>query len=264
MKKIIPTLIIIIFTLFSCKTIYVKDKETTANILLKNLLRESEKIDDVTVSGMIRINGVAEIPSTAYISFAFAGNLKDEKGTFGIYLLKKPLMEIIFDKKEVLIINRKGAQYKKINVDETDYSKLIGVNFNPIEVCYFLLGKIPYSENMTLINYDWNTKEHIMDLSTSVSTYKIKLDYDELIVWGEINNQFFEKIFLESIKYVKNDDNAYVPKQATFKTDDEKRALYFIIDKTSLNTKYSTEINSIDLTGYSEVKSLEDFDMKMK
>ncbi|HNZ26203.1 MAG TPA: hypothetical protein PK385_06525 [Spirochaetota bacterium] len=264
MKKIIASLFIIIFTLYSCKTIYVKDKETTANILLKNLLRESEKIGDVTVSGMIRINGVPEIPSTAYISFTFAGNLKDEKGTFGIYLLKKPVMEIIFDKKEVLIVNRKSLQYKKINVDETDYSKLIGVNFNPIEACYFLLGKIPYSENMTLINYDWNSKEHIMDLSTSVSTYKIKLNYDELIVWSEINNQFFEKIFLDSIKYVKNDDNAYVPKQATFKTDDEKRTLYFIIDKTSLNTKYTTDVNSIDLTGYSEVKSLEDFDMKAK
>jgi len=69
LKKIIASLFIIIFTLYSCKTIYVKDKETTANILLKNLLRESEKIGDVTVSGMIRIKSPGDTFDGVYFIY---------------------------------------------------------------------------------------------------------------------------------------------------------------------------------------------------
>ena len=62
----IIVLFLIISSCTSIKIKEIKDKETYGKILFKNLKKKSESIDNVLIEGMIKINGVKDIPS-AYI-----------------------------------------------------------------------------------------------------------------------------------------------------------------------------------------------------
>ena len=144
--------VIFIIILSSCKTVVNIDKETSGNILFRNIIKKSEKISNVYISGLLRISGFPEIPSGVYISYSFHGDIKNQVGLFRLLLFKKPIYEIYFKKSNVIFVNCKANQYVKLNIDEVDYSKFIGINFNPIEIAYFLIGAIPYSEDMVLMS----------------------------------------------------------------------------------------------------------------
>ena len=97
-----------------------------------------------------------------------------------------------------------------------------------------------------------------------MSVYDIKLNKNEDIIWALINNQYFDKIILESVKYTKNDDNINIPSTVVFKTEDGVKGLHFVIDKISLMQPFELDIDNIDLSSYTEVNSITELNLQIK
>ena len=257
-------LILITLVFFGCSTIKVTDKETMSTILFRNLVTNSEKISNAYISGMLRITGVPEIPAGAYIGYVFHGDIKKPAGMFSLSLFKKPLFEIYFDNKEFTLVNCKKKIYVQSSIDDVDYSKYIGVNINPIDIAYFLLGVVPYSPDLQLLNYEVTKDAHLLEISTSVSSYKIKLNEQEEILSANIDNQYFDNIIVDSLKYTKNEDGENVPQSAVFRTEDKKKSINFVIDRTSFKRPYdNTNLNTKFEEGeYTKIENILDFDFK--
>jgi hypothetical protein len=262
LKKVL-FFILLVFLIFSCKTINVKNKETTAKILFKNLLKESEKINEVSVSGLFRIVGVKDVPP-AYIQFDCQGNLKTNNFSFKISFLTKPLMEIIVDKNKVLFINHTGKQYINLNMEDIDFSKFLGINFNPVEVGYFFLGKIPYSADIEIMDFKWTKKDYTLTLTNNTSKYDIVLNSDEEIIRAKISSEYFESLNLDSVIYIKNDDRVNIPRSLIFSTEDGSIKMSFLIDKISLKQAKPYTFNQDILEKYTEVFDINEIKVIIK
>jgi hypothetical protein len=248
---------------YSCKSIDLKNRETTSNILFKKLLKNSEEINDLYVKGLFMVSGVKEIPA-AYVSFVSRGNIRSKNIRFEISFLKKKVIDIVMENNRILLINHTGKQYIRMNYEEIDFSRYIGVNFNPMEISYLLLGQIPYSPDLEMMKFDWNKKEYRMEMTSRNSTYEIFLNRDEEIIRAAVRNQFFDTIYLDSIKYSKNDDGKNIPKSISFLTEGGKIRMSFIIEKISTRLP-EDEINlPLELKDYTEVTRPEDIVVKIR
>ena len=264
MRKILLLLSFFIL-LTGCKTISVKNKEMTGNIIFKNMMGHSGSVTDVFISGSLKINGVKEIPPS-YIKFVSSGNLKTGESSFRISFLNKPIFDIITKGENILLISHTSLQYINLNPEEVNISGLLGINFNPAEVSYFLLGKIPYSENMQMMKFDIEKNRYLLELTDNTSKYDVILNEDEEIIAAKSESQFFDSIILESIKYIKNDDDINIPKYAVFSSENEGRkiTLSFLINSISYKKK---EFNLLDysiLEKFEEVTDISKIQVKIK
>ena len=255
--------IFVISFLFSCKTIIVTNKETTSKIMFKNLMKESQKIEYASFSGSFKVTGVKDVPS-AYISFKTDVIFNEKKALFSISILRKPILEILFNNNNGILLNHTKKEFVRFNLEEIDYSKIMGINFNPFEISYLFAGCVPYSDDMQLMDFKWTKKEYIITLTNNISKYEIYLDPDYKIVKATINNQFFDKIILESIKYSKNDDNKDVPNILNFSSEDQKYKLSFLIEKSSLKKVEIKDITKDNLEDWKEVEKIEDIEVKIR
>ena len=257
-------LALFILGLCGCSTIKVTDKETMSSILFRNIVTNSEQISDAYLSGMLRITGVPEIPAGAYISYTFHGNVKDQVGKFSLAIFKKPVFEIYFDKKDFVLVNCRKKIYVKSNLDDIDYSKFIGVNINPLDIAYFLMGTVPYSPDLQLLNYEVTKDSHLLEISSSVSSYNVRLNADEEIISADINNQYFDSIIMDSVKYAPNSEGVRVPQSAVFRTEDKKKSISFIVDKMTTKEPYNIENMEKEITEgeYTLIENMTDFSFK--
>ena len=257
-------LLIFILGLTSCSTIKVTDKQTMSSILFRNLVTNSENISDAYLSGMLRITGVPEIPAGAYISYTFHGNVKDQTGKFSLAVFKKPVFEIYFSKKDFVLVNCRKKIYVKSNLDDIDYSKYIGVNINPLDIAYFLMGTVPYSPDLQLLNYEVTKDAHILEISSSVSSYNVRLNANEEIICSDINNQYFDNIIMDSVKYAANADGQRVPQSAVFRTEDKKKSINFIVDKMTTSESYNADVMDKEIAEgeYTLIENMTDFSFK--
>jgi len=261
--KKINILLVLLVLFFSCKTIVVTNKETVSKIIFKNLIKRAKEIEQASFSGSFKVTGVKEIPQT-YISFKADILFKERKAVLSLSLFKKPILDIIFDQDKGILLNYTKKEFIRFNISEIDYSKIMGINFDPFEICYFFLGRVPYSSDMNLMDFNWTKFEYIVTLTNNISKYEIFLNRNQEIIKAKINNQFFDNIILESIKYTKNDDNKNVPNVLNFSSEDGKYILIFLIDKSSLK---KVEIKSIDedfLKDWVELKDIESIDIKIR
>ena len=257
-------LLIFILGLTACSTIKVTDKETMSSILFRNLVTNSERISDAYLSGMLRIAGVPDIPAGAYISYTFHGNVKNQTGKFSLAVFKKPVFEIYFNKKDFVLVNCRQKIYVKSNLDDIDYSKYIGVNINPLDIAYFLMGTVPYSPDLQLLNYEVTKDTHILEISSSVSSYNVCLNVNEEIVSADIDNQYFDNIVMDSVKYASNDKGVRVPQSAVFRTGDKKKSISFIVDKMTTSEPYNADVMEKEITEgeYTLIENMTDFSFK--
>ncbi|MCG8568592.1 MAG: DUF4292 domain-containing protein [Spirochaetes bacterium] len=227
--------------LVSCKTIPEKDKEITGNILFKNLINEAQKVENFYINGALKITGVKDIPP-GYVNFESQGNFATQETTFRISFLNYPIIDILFSKNDILLVNYTNNQYIKLNVEEVDLASLLGINFNPNDIGYFLLGKIPYTKDMQLMNFNIVNDRYYIELTNASSKYDIYLNENQEIVYAKSESQFFDPIVLDTIKYIKNDDNVNIPKNALFKSlnqNDQTVAFSFIIKNISYQDRKS-------------------------
>jgi len=263
MKRIITLLFFIFILILSCKFIKVKDKEIAGNVLFKNLLKKSEKIDQALISGNFKILGSEKIPPI-YLKFDSECCFKKKSVFFRISSLNKKILDIYRDQDEITIINHIGKQYIKLNIERIDLSNIVGINFNPIDISYIFLGLIPYSDNMELIDFKWSPREYVLRISDNVSEYQIYLDNNEDIIDLEINNQYFDAIHLDSIKYKKNKEKKNSPFMLDFSTDENDIKLKFIINKASTNPIKKSLLDLSILKDYEKINSIDKLKIDLK
>lgn len=228
MKKIIPC-IFIIFILNACATILVKNKGTFGKIFFKNLKNKSKNINNAYISGMFKINGVEDIPST-YLKFETYCFFNEKKVFFRIYFINTVITDIIINNTDAILVNHIDKEYVEYNLEQVDFSKFTGANFNPLDLSYFFLGSIPYSENMELIDFKWDKKEYIMDITDNISKYILYLNKDEKITKVQIYNQYFDNLILDSITYKeKSKDKEKIPYKFDFSTENKKIKISFVL-----------------------------------
>lgn len=259
---------IFIFTIFvillvGCKSTNKTNRETEAKILFKNLIKASENLNNVYIEGLFKLTGVKDVPQ-AFINFQTYGNFKKQLMTFKILFLKKPLIEISVNKNDIMFINHTGKEYIKLQYDNVDFSKFIGINFDPLEIGYFFIGSIPYSTDTELMSFNYTKDGLVMQLTNNMSMYTILVNDKEQITSIKINNQYFDVINVDGIQYTKNDAGLDVPKNINFSTDDKNVKMSFIIDKISFNPQ-ETNISSLEfLSQYNEVFNINDIKVKLK
>ncbi len=255
-------LFIFLFILNTCTIVEVKNKETTGKVLYKNLLKKSEKIKQAYIAGFLKISGIKDIPSV-HLKFESQCDFEKKRSSFSISALKKPIIDLVFNEKEVIFINHTNKEFVRLNIEKIDFSKIIGINFNPLEIGYFFLGDIPYSKNMELLSFDLTPKEYFMDISNDTSKYSIILNRKEEIIEAIIKSQYFDDISLESIKYKKT-IRGNLPGMLTFYNEDRSIKISFIINKTSLEPFKKSIADLKILKSYTELQSLDNIKIEVK
>jgi hypothetical protein len=233
-KKTFFLLITLLF-LSSCATLKTKDQETFGNVLYKNLKKKSEKVSDAYITGMFKISGINEIPPV-FMEFQLTSRYAENYVFFRIRILNKNVIDIVINKNDVYIVNNVEKKYYKTDIEKIDFSKVIGINFNPLDVSYFFLGLIPNNDKMELINFKKNKNNFTLNISDSASKYTIDVNNREAITKVKIFNQYFDTLILESITYREDiETGMYVPNMFNFSSENKKIKISFIINRIKLN-----------------------------
>jgi len=206
---------------------------------------------------LMRVDGVKELPSV-FLHFESQGKLKENQTSFKISSFKTQLIDIDINGDSVLLINHTGKQFLRLNKEQIDFSKITGINFNPIEISYFFLGNVPYSENMELMDFKWTRNDYILDVTDTDSKYTLNLNADREIISAKIFSQFFDNISLDSIKYQKNEEELNMPHMLSFSADDNSIKLSFIINKISYKNEVEDFIDIKILKDYQKISNLDD------
>lgn len=266
LKRIVigPLLFGALFFFVQCETLDTreKDTETQGKILFKKMISESEDISHVYIKGLMKVSGVNNIPP-AFINFEAYGNLKENNANFAISVLKKPLLKMSIQDENMLVINHTANQYVNVPIEDIDLSRLIGLNFNPAELSYLLLGKIPYTEDIQLMNFDYINDHYIMELTTKTSVFTISLTHDELIKEVEARNQYFETIYLDGMTYSENDDGIEIPETLKISNEDKTISLFFLIKSISYKEQSIDFLKDINLDEYTRLNSIEEIEIKV-
>jgi hypothetical protein len=249
----------VFFTIIGCTTLKIKDKETYSKVLYKNLVKKSSKINDAYITGLFKISGIEEIPSI-FMEFQLSCVFPEKQVTFRIRVLNNNLIDIFINKNDVYIINNIEKNYYKTDIEKIDFSKVTGINFNPLDVSYFFLGVIPNNDKMELINFISEKNDNILEISDSNCKYTINLNQKELITKVKVKNQYFDPLILESIKYKDNNMTGLtVPNMFVFSSEDKKTKISFIINKAKINQSVKSIINVNDIiAGYKSTNNPED------
>ncbi len=263
MKKFLPY-ILVFFIITSCKTISIKNKETFGKIIFKNLKNKSEKTENALITGLFRISGVEEIPS-AFLKFESFCFFNEKKIYFRMSFINNVIADIIIDKNKVLFLNHIGEEYVEYNIEQVDFSKFTGANFNPLDISYFFIGNIPFSENMELIDFKWQKKEYIMNITDNISKYTITLNRNEQITKVQIFNQYFDNLILDSIIYRdESNGEAKKPYKFDFLTENKKIKISFILKNISIEPPQSDLEKFKIPKKYKKVSSIEKIKIDFK
>jgi hypothetical protein len=262
MKIKIVIIITIIFFLISCSTITrqgEKNLNVVKNIILKNLEKEFEKLDNINIKGLIKISGVKEIPN-GFIKFNAYGSLKKGNLVLKLSFLNKDITEIIiYNFDDVLFINHIGKQYIEFFLAEIDFSNFIGININPIEICYFFLGKIPFNKNTELMDIKLESGLYVINISDEISKYTIHVNSDYNITKAKIDNQYFGVTSIDSITYIKNSDGSYSTKSVSCSSDNRAK-LSLLIDEISYRD--DIKIDTPNIQSYKKIGNINELNLK--
>lgn len=243
MAKRLIIFFIIFFNIISCTTIKIKDKETYSKVLYKNLIKKSSKISAAKISGIFKISGIEDIPSI-FMEFRLNCSFNEKIVSFRMRALNKNLIDIFINKNDVYIINNIEKNYYKTDIEKIDFSKVTGINFNPLDISYFFLGVIPNNDKMMLINFISEKNDNILEISDNVSKYTINMNSKELITKVKVTNQYFDPFLVDSIKYKENNISGIaVPNMFVFTSEDRKIKISFVINKVKINQPFENIIN---------------------
>ena len=133
---------IICFLPTGCKTMQVKNTENIeANVLFKRVMKNAKSLEYVNIATSVMIAGNKMIPSV-YIKMNANANYLEKKTILRFSVLSKKLFDIAINSEEMTLINHTASQFITFPVEEINLGKLLGLNFDPIDVAYFLTGSI--------------------------------------------------------------------------------------------------------------------------
>lgn len=232
MKSIIVLLSFLILAT-SCKTVEIKEKEQIRkSIVYKKMQNDSESVNFTSINGSLQISGNRNIPSV-FITFNALADLKNKKSILKLSVLSKPLVDLYMSNNDFTIVNHTENNYVKLTESDVDFSEILGFNFNPVELTYFLLGLIPYSENMQLVDFTESNNGYLLNITDTTTNFMIKIDDKLRIVNAKIQNQFFEDLNIDVLSFNTDNNGNQTPQRLRVKPENGAVTMTFIIRNTS-------------------------------
>lgn len=248
-----------------CKSIDVKEREEMrGNILFKKLMNRSSVVSFGTVSGLIMINGNPAIPAV-YIKYTATADFKSKDAVLKLAVLSKPLLDLYMNHDTFVLVNHTGKEYIELNLEDVDFSKILGINFDPVELSYLLTGNIPYSGEMQLVSFE-NTKTGaaLMNITDTTTNFFVQFDTHERISSIKVENQFFDKLTVENLTYAanNNENDIDVPQKIKVSSDTSKVTMTFLIRSIDYNQgEIEKFTNALD---YTKLDNIEKINIKLK
>lgn len=221
----------LLMALSGCKTVQViKDEGAIqGNVLFKNLMKSSKELEYVNISSSVMIAGNKLIPQ-AYIKLAVAANYREEKAVLNFSVLSKPLFDIVMDRDNIVLINHTNKQFVRFSFFEVNFSGFIGLNFNPLDISYFLTGNIPYSEDMQMVSFDFGENQKMqLNITNSTTNFFLTFNRREQLYHASVNNQFFDSLNIETTSFSKNLEGKEVPQKVRVSSQDSPVSMTFLI-----------------------------------
>ena len=118
---------------------------------------------------------------------------------------------------------------------------------------------------MELIDFKWDKKEYIMNITDNISKYILNLNKEERITKVQIYNQYFDNLILDSITYKeKSTGGSKTPYKFDFLTENKNIKVSFILKDIIINPP-RTELNKFNIPDdYKRVSSIENIKLDFK
>lgn len=189
----------------SCKTMPVKNVENIeANVLFKRIMKRAESLEYVNISSSVMISGNKLIPAV-YIKMIADADYVNKKAILHFSVLSKKLFDIAVNPKEMTLINHTASQFITFPLEQVDLKELLGFNFDPIDISYFLTGNIPYAQEMQPMSFHNENQNLSLNITSNNSEYILDIDKSGRIAHVMANNQFFEPLNIDTLVFSARD-----------------------------------------------------------
>lgn len=190
------------FMAISCKTMPVKNVENIeANVLFKRIMKNAESLEYANISTSVMISGNKLIPSV-YIKMVADADYINKKTVLRFSVLSKKLFDIAVNPNEMTLINHTASQFITFPLEQVNLKELLGLNFDPIDVSYFLTGNIPYAQEMQIISFSHNENQNLsLNMTSNNSEYILDIDKSGRVTHVMANNQFFEPLNIDTLVF---------------------------------------------------------------
>ena len=142
------------------------------------------------------------------------------------------------------LINHTASQFITFPVEEINLGKLLGLNFDPIDVAYFLTGNIPYTEEMQVVSFSHKEKQNVLlNLTNSNSEYQLEFDKNGRMVHALANNQFFQPLNIDTLTFSDN-EGIIMPQKLKITSDESAVSMTFLVKNVTYekNDNYEADI----------------------
>lgn len=246
--------IIIGFISIGCKTMPVKNSENIeANVLFKRIMKNAESLEYVNIATSVMISGNKLIPSV-YIKMLADADYIEKKTILRFSVLAKKLFDIAVNAKEMTLINHTASQFITFPLEQVNLGELLGLNFDPIDVAYFLTGNIPYAEEMQIISFAHKENQNLsLNVTSNTSEYILDIDKSGRIVHAMANNQFFEPLNIDTLVFSAR-NGADMPQKLKITSETSSISMTFLIKDVTYNkcSSYDPEIP----VGYEKISDI--------
>lgn len=242
--KTIFLCIIIGFVSISCKTMPVKNLETIeANVLFKRIMKSAESLEYANITTSVMISGNKLIPSV-YIKMVADADYINKKTVLRFSVLSKKLFDITVNPQEMTLINHTASQFITFPLEQVSLEELLGLNFDPIDISYFLTGNIPYAQEMEIVSFSHDENQNLsLNITSNNSEYILGIDKNGRIVRTMANNQFFEPLDIETLVFSAR-NGVDMPQKLKITSKISPISMTFLIKEVTYNkcSSYDPEI----------------------
>lgn len=227
--------LIVGFAAIGCKTVPVKNSETIeANVLFKRIMKNAQSLEYVNIATSVMISGNKQIPSV-YIKMIADADYIEKKTVLRFSVLSKKLFDITVNPSEITLVNHTASQYITFPIDQVNLGELLGLNFDPIDVAYFLTGNIPYAPEMQIVSFTHKENQNVsLNVTSNSSEYVLNVDRNGRITDAMANNQFFEPLNIETLVFSER-NGIDMPQKLKITSETSPISMTFLIKDVTYN-----------------------------
>lgn len=233
--------LIVGFVSIGCKTMPVKNSENIeANVLFKRIMKNAQSLEYVNIATSVMISGNKLIPSV-YIKMIADADYTEKKTVLRFSVLSKKLFDITVNTSEMTLVNHTASQFITFPLEQVNLGELLGLNFDPIDVAYFLTGNIPYAQEMQIISFSHKENQNIsLNITSNSSEYILDIDKNGRITHAMVNNQFFEPLNIDTMVFSER-NGINMPQKLKITSETSPISMTFLIKDVTYNKCSSYE-----------------------
>ena len=249
----------ILLSIFGCKTITIKDtKRIEGNVLFKNLLSSSEALKQVSIATSVMISGNKQIPPL-YIKLNIAADLENKEALLNFSVLSKPLFDIVYNPEKLVLINHTNTEYIEFSAEDVQIGDFIGLNFNPIDLCYLLTGNVPYSDDLNLVEFIKKENNNLdINITNTTTNFFLSFNNDDKISVAKVENQFFDPLKISTLSFTKDAKGGNIPLKIKVSSEGIKTYMTFLIRSFNYDTLIKEDYEKKIPTTYKKLTDVRD------